>query len=186
MLFTLNKMSPRCPKQHLGDKFHRVSRLPCEYTMEPRLPGVSGTIIWICYQKKLLMPNTAGCYDCTVFSLEESLDSTEYLAPASVLENQFWLNPWGFITGESWLPNRYNGASIMNMNNSTNVWQNLVSFPGMSDGNRSSCSVKNNRDKKSHDTAPFRGLELRRIGSSLTKGLKVQWGLGIIFPGQGI
>jgi hypothetical protein len=47
-----------------------------------------GTSIKIGLQKKLMVPNTAGSHGLTVYSLHTgSLDSLEYLAPASVFKN---------------------------------------------------------------------------------------------------
>ncbi len=58
--------------------------------------------------KKSLMPNTAVSHNSTVYSLQRSLYSQEYLAPASVFANQFWSTLWciyyqGVSTLRSWV-----------------------------------------------------------------------------------
>jgi hypothetical protein len=63
------------------------SQLPCgeynreslhpydEYNEESRLPGLFGTSIRTGLQEKLLVPNTAGSHDSTVYSLQGLLTS---------------------------------------------------------------------------------------------------------------
>jgi hypothetical protein len=103
-----------------------------KYTRESNLLGLFGTSIRVGLEKRIMMPNTAGSHESTVYFLNGSLDSLEYFTPASVW-NLILVNSLGSLdlefTEESQLTgSEHTGESNTNTKNITNIRQNFESL----------------------------------------------------------
>jgi hypothetical protein len=138
------------------DEYTGESLLPGDKCAgESRLPGLFCTT-QNCFTKQIPGPYIARSLDSTIYSLQLSLHSREYLALAGIFAHQSLVDH-RFISpgsGESRLHGgEYTRESVKNTNNSRTIGQNSKSFLGMFNGIRRNCLMKKRR-LKSPDSAP--------------------------------